>query len=244
MINVKRLWACPAASCPSPRGNVAACQAVPQRWCNRSLRPRRIGLPDGGGRTGIGVETQQHQPWRAPSSRLFQTGRRPPESAQPGHRRTGNSAAIIARTGNNRNRHSTRDIAPPPPVVKLRQIVGAHDPRETFGGPTATNPRQSINGIARAQFALDGRNADRRAPRLRPGRGHAGGKRGHARTRLQWIARRHQPPHLIQPQRGERHEADAAMAPMGGVEAPAHEADTLRIGFQGRTCPVPRTCHL
>ncbi|MBB3954501.1 hypothetical protein GGR38_001428 [Novosphingobium sediminicola] len=34
------------------------------------------------------------------------------------------------------------------------------------------------------------------------------------------------------------------MAPMGGIEAPAHKADTLRIGFQGRTCPVPRTCHL
>lgn len=240
---------CRAASCPSPvghipTGNPASRQSIPQRWCDTALCPRRIGLPDGSGRTGIGIETQQHQLWRAPSSRLFQTGRRPPEPAQPGHCRTGNSTRIITRTRHNRNRHRTRDLAPAAPVMKLRQIVRAHDPRETFCGPTATNMRQSINRVARAKLALDRGHADRRAPRLRPGRSDPRGQGGHARLRLQRISGGNQPPHLIQPQRGKRQEADAAMAPMGGVEAPAHEADVLRIGFQGRTCPVPRTCHL
>ena len=63
--------------------------------------------------------------------------------------------------------------------------------------------------------------ADRRAPRHRLGRGQARVERRHVRgAGLERIAGRDQPPHLVEPKRVERGEADPAVAAVGRVEDP------------------------
>ena len=78
-------------------------------------------------------------------------------------------------------------------------------------------------------------------------------QRRHAGARLQRIARRHQQPHLVQPQPPQRQCGDVPMPRMRRIERAAEQADAhpppvaeprQRIHkprAQGRTWPVPRT---
>ncbi len=216
--------------------------------------PLRIGLAYRRGRPRIGVESQCHQRGCAPPFRTTKTGTGPPEPPQPDHRGAREGGTIIPRTGDYRNRHESSDAAPVFPPMELGQIVGPHEPDEATFRIAPNQFFERVHGEARAQFALDRGDADRRPAGLPPRRKHPRGKRRHPGFRLQRIARRDHPPDFVEPQRLGREKADAAVPAMGWIEAAAEQADdrpaAIRVGLarknraQGRSCPVPRTSHL
>src|SRR3546814_13889598 len=59
------------------------------------------------------------------------------ESPEPTHRNSEPGVTIITRTRDNSNRKQTRYIAPIPPAVELRQIIGPHQPDEPPLGVSA-----------------------------------------------------------------------------------------------------------
>lgn len=113
-------------------------------------------------------------------------------------------------------------------------------------------PRQRIDRIAGANAAFDigghqppARNTINTRPHPRqPLR-----QRGHARYRLERIARRDKEPYLIQPQLPQRPAGQLHMSLMNGVEratkqAHAHASAIAMRRYQqdqARTCPVPIT---
>ena len=207
--------------------------------------PVRIGLPCGSGRTRIGIETQRHKRGRAPPFPAAKAGRRLPVLPQPGHRGARDSTCIITRTGNNRNRHESGYAAPVPPPVKLRQIVGAHQPDEARLGIARLQLAQRVGSVARPQLAFDRSDPDRRPAGLPSGRGDPGRKRRHPGCRLERIARRNQPPDLVEPQRCCSEQRNAPVTAMRRIEAAPQKANArARAACQGRTCPLPRTSHL
>ena len=202
--------------------------------------PVRIGAANRSRRTRIGIETQMYQRRCAPSCPVAQAGGRPPVTAEPGPRGAREGSAVIARTGDHRNRHAAGNRAPAAPAVKLGKIVAAHQPDETMLRKPPDKLAQGINGVAGAQLALDRCRHDWRSTSLTARRSESGRKRRHTDPGLQGIARRNQPPHRIEPKRLGGEQRDPAMPAVRGIEAPAKEPDPA----QGRTCPVPRTSHL
>jgi hypothetical protein len=210
--------------------------------------PVRVVAANLGRRAHVRVEMQEHQGWSAPPFRSLQAGRRCPVSPEPGHRGARDSSASIARSGDCRNRHRSGYLAPVPPAMELRKIVGPHQPHEVQPGPAPHERAQRIDCVARAQIALDRGDSNRRAPRLRPGRGEAGMERGHGLAVLERIAGRDKPPHLVEAERVAGEQRYAPVSAMGRVEAAAEQADAAatraRHRGQGRNWPEPRTCHL
>ena len=102
-------------------------------------------------------------------------------------------------------------------------------------------PRQRldrVDGVARPQTLLDIADADER---MTGGGGTGTGKpdRECARLRLEWIARRDQPPNIIQLQKLLGDFADIEMTVMGGIETAAQQPDTESVaGRSGRGDPV------
>lgn len=97
-----------------------------------------------------------------------------------------------------------------------------------------------------SQQSLDIQDADARMFGHGARAGQTFGKRRHPFFGLQWILRRHQPPHLIQSKAGEGEKRDVTMAGMGRVEGatqqshpPGRSAAERRGGVrseaQGRT---------
>src|SRR3546814_11751464 len=69
------------------------------------------------------------------------------ESPEPTHRNSEPGVTIITRTRDNSNRKQTRYIAPIPPAVELRQIIGPHQPDEPpLGVSAAQIGRASCRG--------------------------------------------------------------------------------------------------
>ena len=210
--------------------------------------PIRVGGANSRGRQGIGIESQLVQRRGIPSCAQSAKSRPilpepPAPAAQPDHGGARHGMRIIARTGDNRNRHHPGNGTPVAPAMKLRQIVRAHQPDKAKSRIAAPQLRQRVDRKSRAHIGLDRTDPDRRPPRHHFGSGHACRQPGHPLHRFQHIAGRHQPPHFIQPQRCQRVQADAAVRAMRRVEAAAEQTDGARDG-QGLIWPVPRTSHL
>src|SRR3546814_5431596 len=133
--------------------------------------------------------------------------RRPPRSTRTdtlfpyttlfrSHRNSEPGVTIITRTRDNSNRKQTRYIAPIPPAVELRQIIGPHQPDEPPLGVSADQRAEGFYRISGAEPLFDRGRANRRAARHHLRGTEARPKRGHAFPGLQRIARRHQPPQL------------------------------------------------
>ncbi len=179
-------------------------QTIPWALAAKAAGPVWIGAANRCCRARIGIETQMYQRGCAPSCPVFQTGCGPPVSAEPSPGEARPGSALIARTGNNRNRHGAGDAAPGFPLVKLHQIVAAHQPDEAVAGVPRLKLAEGVDCKTRAQFALDcGRN-NSRPPGLLPGRSEASGQRRHSGLWLKRITGGHQPPDLIKPQGSER----------------------------------------
>jgi len=211
--------------------------------------PVWISLADCRGRSRIGIESQDHQYWCAPRCPIGQAGGGCSVTPEPGHRGARDSGAIIARTGDDGNRHHAGNSAPVFPAVELGQIIGAHEPDEAAAGIAQQQPAQGLRGVAGAELALDRGDADRGAAGLGLGRGEAGGKRRHARFGLERVSGGDQPPDLVQPQCPQRREADSPVRAMGGVERAAEEAgfragadQGLDLRAESGRCRGPATC--
>lgn len=191
--------------------------------------PGRVCGPKARRRSRIGAKAQHHEGRQSPTRPILCLACGPHSAPQPAHRRTCASIAVIARTRDNRNRNLSRNIAPPRPAIKLRQIVGAHQPDEAMFGVKPPQSGQRIGSVARLQPQLDRAGADRRMARHRPRRRHARGERRHACHGFERIAGGHQPPHLIQPQRPHRMQRQPPMPLVRRVERAAEETDA----FQG-----------
>ena len=195
--------------------------AVTQGPTRNPFRPAGIGGTQRARRAGIGVYGQQYQRRRTPLCPTLQTGLGAPKTPKPCHRGAREGTSIIARTRDDRNRHDPGQPAPVAPTVQLGQIIRPHQPYKAVFRPTPSDPRQGIDGVARAQFALHGGDANQRPPRLAPRRGVAFGQRRHTLRVLQRVAGADQPPHFVQPQRRDGREADPPMPAMRGVKAAA-----------------------
>jgi len=93
------------------------------------------------------------------------------------------------------------DILPPPPSPHLRQPVRAHQPDKAHMRKKLLQAPQRIDGIARADAAFDIGGQQPASPHAMdtlPHQRQPLRQRGHARHRLERIARRDKKPDLIQ----------------------------------------------
>lgn len=199
--------------------------------------PGGIGSPKARCRRRIGAEAQQHKCRQSPSRPMFRLACGPHSAPQPTHCRTCMGAPIIARTGDDRNRNLTGDVAPPFPAMELRQIVGAHQPDEAVIGVQPGQLGERIGGVARLDPLLDRRDADRRMPGYRTGGGHARLERGHAGLVLQGVAGRDHPPHFVKIERTQGMERQPPMPAMRRIERSAEKTDA----FQGAVSQSSRS---
>ena len=132
----------------------------------------------------------------------------------------------LSRPGKHAHRHRFHNLPPVLPVMKLRQIVRPHQPDKPH---LRVKPAQLCQGL-------------RRVPRpdpvfyvrdLNAGVLHHVTRMGQPFGQWRWpvsfqrIARRHQPPHPIQPEPFEGLTGDMRMPGMGRVKRPPQQADDL-----------------
>lgn len=191
----------------------------------RSAVPIGIERANGGSGRRVGRKAKQQDRRGTPLRPSFRMARRADISSKPTHRARRSGGPIIAGAGKDGNRQQPGDSTPMPPVMKIRHSVGAHQPDEAEARISAENPRQRVDGKARAFASLEVADADRRSARQRLGRGEPRLQRRHVlRRRLERVAGRDQPPHLVEAQRLGRVDADLPVPAMGGVEGAAEEA--------------------
>ena len=220
--------------------------SIPQSPGLTLAGPLRIGSAHFCCRASVGVEAQIYQRRCAPFCPMFakghQTGGRPAITPEPSHRGAREGGAIIARTGDHRNRHQSGDPSPIFPAHELRQIVRPHQPHKVAFGPAQDELAKRIDRETRAQFALNRADPDWGPAGLSARRSETLGERRHACSRFQRISRRHQPPHFIERKSITGKQRNSPVPAMRRVETAAQKADPG--GVQGRTWPEPRTCHL
>ena len=146
-----------------------------------SVKPIWVRTPKSGGRTGIWTKAQKDKRWRTPFRPVMTLVRTPDKPPEPGHCGTRNDLGVIAGSGDNCNRHQSRYIAPPPPVMKLQQIVGAHNPNELRFWVTRHQFLQRFGGVDGAKRLFDSGDFNRCALCLCLCRCHPRGQRRHVR---------------------------------------------------------------
>lgn len=217
---------------------------VPWRWAGIPVRPMGISAANCCRRARIGVKTQFNQRRCAPFAPVSEAGGGQPVFPQPGHCRTCKSSIVIPRASDYGNGHFPRYTAPILPVVKLGQIVSAHQPYKTALGIAALDGSKRVYCEARAQLLLDRGNADFCIPAGSLCRFHSPGERGHALFRLKRVSGRDQPPRLIQPQCVDGKQRHPSVPAMRRIEAASKKASDFTSLVQERACPEPKTCHL
>jgi len=198
-----------------------------------SVKPIWVSAPNCGCRTRIWTKAQKDKRWRTPFCPVMTLVRTPDKPSEPGHCGTRNSGSVIAGSGDNCNRHQSGNISPPPPAMKLQQIVGSHDPDKACFRVAIYQFFEGFCGIYRAEFGFDSGSLYVAAARLRLCGRQPRGQGSHALFGFQGVARRHQPITFIKAKRIHREQADRPMSIMRGVERTAHQANS----FQGRVCP-------
>ncbi len=81
-------------------------------------------------------------------------------AAQPVRRLAGKGRPGLTRTGQNKDRHGSRDGHPAPPFRQLGEVVGPHQPYEFLSRKELPEPSHRIGGIDGAEPALDVRGDD------------------------------------------------------------------------------------
>lgn len=202
--------------------------AVAHRLFRISLVPKWISSAERGCRSGVGTKAQKDKRRRTPSCPVMTLVRTPDISPEPSHCGSRNCIIIIAGARDNCNRHQAGNVSPPPPVMKLQQIICAHDPDEPdFRVARLDNP-QCVDGINRTQFPFDRGRLYRASARLPLCGGEPCVQWCHAFFGLERITRRHQPPNLVQLQRIHRKKADRPVPAMRRVKRSSKQAN----GFQ------------
>src|SRR6185312_4787766 len=107
--------------------------------------------------------------------------------------------------------HARGDILPAAPAAEDLEIVAAHQPGEIELWEAALQRLERIDGVLRAQSALDVHHDDARVARYRPGVNDAVGERSQPGAAFERILRRHQPPHVVEAEALERDFTDVPM---------------------------------
>src|SRR5579872_2167946 len=164
----------------------------------------------------------------------------------------GQSPSTIRRARKDRNGERRKNFAPAAPMTDLRQIVRAHQPDESGARKARLQGPQRVTREGRTEPAFDVQDTDARVADRGACVGQPPRRRRHVFGRLERILRRHQPPHLVEPEPPQRLKAQLYVAAMGRIERAAEQADAARRRMadaergerQGRTWPSPRTTYL
>ncbi len=132
----------------------------------------------------------------------------------------------VAGARNHTHRHAVHDQPPILPLMELSQIIRAHDPDKPHFGIKTPQFGQRIRRRPRSCQRLDIRHLDPRVLQQPACRRHSLRKRRRP-PRLQGVARRHQPPHPIQPKRLHRLERDMHMSMMRRIKRSTEQTHDL-----------------
>ncbi len=132
----------------------------------------------------------------------------------------------IPRSCDNANWHAIHNQSPILPAMKLRKVVGTHQPHKPDLWIQALQRCQCIRCCPRAGLSLNIRHCNARVLHDRSGRFKSTLQRGWALF-LQRISRRHQPPDPVQPKGFHRFASHMHVAPMRRVKRPSEQADNL-----------------
>src|SRR6201991_2827159 len=108
-----------------------------------------------------------------------------------------------------------RDAPPVLPAVKLREIVGAHDPDEAQAGTAAAQIADGVRSVACSDDGFETADVDARIVRHFARGAGAFLQFVQPLPILERIARRHQPPYAVKLQSLDGKLADGAMRGMG-----------------------------
>src|SRR6187401_3361332 len=102
--------------------------------------------------------------------------------------------------------------------MKLREIVGAHDPDEVHAGNAAAQMDDRVDSVSCADDSFETTDVDARIIGDLPRGAGAFGKAVQAAVLLERISRRQQPPDAIELQALQRKQADSAMRRVRRIE--------------------------
>src|SRR5690625_2766428 len=125
-----------------------------------------------------------------------------------------------------------KDFFPSPPVMKLLQVVSAHDPDEADAGKTALELGEGVCGTAGAEQRFHGAGPQRRVARNSAGRREPLLERSHVVGVLQWVLRTDQQPDLVQPQPPQGLKRYMRMTLMRRIEGAAQQANLRPASWQ------------
>jgi hypothetical protein len=112
------------------------------------------------------------------------------------------------------------------PVVKIWQSVASEQPNEPVAGVPGLQFPHRINGVACPSAGFEVADADGGAARLLFGRRETGFEGRHILSALlERVARRDQPPDLVEPEFAHGGQADVPVPAMRRIERAAEEAD-------------------
>ena len=201
--------------------------------------PVGIVRADRGGRGTVGRQAKHYNRRCTPLRPSFRLARRMDEPPQPAHRAHRVGMAIIAGPANHRNRHHAGNSPPVAPFVKISQIIQADEPDEPLARIAALQFLQGVDRIsgAGAQFEVAG--PDRSSSRHSPRRSEPGVIGRHILAALlERIARRDQPPYLVEAERTNGLKADPPVPAVGRIERTAEKADARH--WRERLARAPR----
>src|SRR5439155_26853046 len=127
------------------------------------------------------------------------------------------------RTVAHRDRQLGGDAAPVLPAMKLRKVVGAHDPDKAQTGGAAAQVSDGVDSVAGSNDGFETADVDARIV------GHSARSLDalveivQGPLLLQRIARCHQPPHAVEVQPFDRKQADGAMREVRRIERAAEQ---------------------
>src|SRR5687768_17129832 len=108
------------------------------------------------------------------------------------------------------------------PLMKLGNSVSAHQPDEADSRVALLERPHRVDGVPSAGVTLEIADADARTAGNGPGGGKPVQEGRHVLSAfLQRIARRHQPPNLVEAERVHRRKADPPVTDVRRVERPA-----------------------
>lgn len=120
------------------------------------------------------------------------------------------------------------------PAIERREIVGAHDPDEFYGGIAALEERERRSRVGRAEVGFESGNLHAPATSKFFGRLHAFFERRQFAVGLERITGCHDKPELIKTQSFDCRLSDDGVACVRRIERAAHYADALACEDQRR----------
>lgn len=121
-----------------------------------------------------------------------------------------------------RDRHQPCDGAPAAPAVKLGKIVSPHHPDESHAPGALRKKAKRFCGVGCTKLRLKRSHLDARAWHKAACQREPICERRQSTMRFQWVAWRHHPPELVEPQAFQHGTRDEHMCRVRWIERPAH----------------------